>query len=48
MSARKLYFTEAVVDIGFRTIIHATVRKHCKGESIRVRIPPEKVAVIRS
>lgn len=46
-SLLKLYFTEILVDIGLPLIIHTTSgKKYNKGDSVKVRIPPEKIVVM--
>ncbi|MCG7853302.1 MAG: ABC transporter ATP-binding protein [Methanosarcinaceae archaeon] len=43
----KLYFTEVALDIGLPLIIHtASEKKYSKGDSLKVRIPPEKIVIM--
>jgi len=46
-SLLKLYFTEVAMDISFPLIIHTASKKgYYKGDSIKVKIPPEKIVII--
>ncbi|MCD6293752.1 MAG: ABC transporter ATP-binding protein, partial [Deltaproteobacteria bacterium] len=46
-SLLKLYFTEVAMDISFPLIIHTASKKgYNKGDSIKVKIPPEKIVIV--